>query len=252
MIDMMRKTALLLVMLAACSGADTRDTTSGVAVDSMPAVAGHASGTATALPGGATRERVTRKNILFLGTSLTAGYGVGEEYAYPAIIQDRIDSAGLPYHVINAGISGETSAGGLRRLDWSLQQPIDVLVLELGANDGLRGMPVAQLRANLDTIIDRTKARYPDAAIVITGMQAPPNLGRTYTDAFAKTFTDLAAKHQAALVPFLLKDVGGIRELNQGDGIHPTQAGHRIVASNVWKVLEPLLEKRAGRPTSMP
>jgi len=153
----MRNAALLLIAFSiSCNGADTRDKPDGIGADSTPAVTGRATGTATALPGGA---RVRTRNVLFLGTSLTAGYGVGEEYAYPTIIQQKIDSAGLPFHVINAGLSGETSAGGLRRLDWSLQQPIDVLVLELGANDGLRGQSIDALRANLDSIVSRALAR---------------------------------------------------------------------------------------------
>jgi acyl-CoA thioesterase I len=243
-IDMMRNAALLLIAFSiSCNGADTRNGADRIGADSTPAVAGRASGTATRLPGGA---RSSTRNVLFLGTSLTAGFGVGEEYAYPAVIQQKIDSAGLPFHVINAGLSGETSAGGLRRLDWSLQQPIDVLVLELGANDGLRGQPVEALRANLDSIVARTLERYPDADIVIAGMQAPPNLGAAYTNAFAGTYTELARRYHAALVPFLLQDVGGIRELNQGDGIHPSIEGHRILATNVWRVLGPVLEKRAA------
>ena len=234
---------LLIAFSISCNGADTRDRADGIGADSTPAVAGRASGTATTLPGGV---RSRAGNVLFLGTSLTAGYGVGEEYAYPAVIQQKIDSAGLPFHVINAGLSGETSAGGLRRLDWSLQQSVDVLVLELGANDGLRGQSVDALSANLDSIITHTLERYPTADIVIAGMQAPPNLGSAYTRAFADTYTRLAARYHAALIPFLLQDVGGIRELNQGDGIHPTIEGQRIVAGNVWRVLRPVLEKRAG------
>jgi acyl-CoA thioesterase I len=238
----MRNAALLLIAFSiSCNGADTRDGADRIGADSTPATAGRASGTATRLPGGA-----RTRNVLFLGTSLTAGFGVGEENAYPAVIQEKVDSAGLPFHVINAGLSGETSAGGLSRLDWSLQQPIDVLVLELGANDGLRGQSVDALRANLDSIVARTLARYPDAGIVIAGMQAPPNLGSRYTTRFAATYTEVARRYHASLVPFLLQDVGGIRELNQSDGIHPTVEGHRILAANVWRVLGPVLEKRAA------
>lgn len=182
-----------------------------------------------------------RPAILFLGTSLSAGYGVSESAAFPALIQQRIDSAGLPYRVVNAGLSGETSAGGLRRLDWSLQDSIAVLVLELGANDGLRGLPVDQLHANLDSILGRTRARYPDARIVIAGMEAPPNLGPRYTTPFRETYRTLAEKYNAALVPFLLEGVAGNAGLNQDDAIHPNVEGHRVIAQHVWEVLEPVL-----------
>ncbi|MGH7445171.1 MAG: arylesterase [Longimicrobiales bacterium] len=184
-----------------------------------------------------------RAAILFLGTSLTAGYGVGADAAFPALIQARIDAAGLPFRVVNAGLSGETSAGGLSRLAWSLQDSIAVLVLELGANDGLRGLPVEQMHDNLDAILGRTRERYPDVEIVITGMEAPPNMGGRYTRAFRSTFADLAGEYDAALVPFLLEGVAAEPSLNQSDGIHPNRAGHRILADNVWAVLEPLLER---------
>jgi acyl-CoA thioesterase I len=184
-----------------------------------------------------------RATVLFVGTSLTAGLGVGEDVAFPARIQAKIDSAGLPFTVVNAGISGETSAGGLARLDWMLQQPIDVLVLELGANDGLRGYDVDAMRANLDTILTRTRARYPEAALVIAGMEAPPNLGARYTERFRDTFRDLARKHDAALVPFLLEGVAGEAAFNQEDRIHPSAEGHEVIARNVWEVLRPVLER---------
>ncbi len=189
----------------------------------------------------AARARDTTGVVLFLGTSLTAGYGIGAAYAYPAIIQQKLDSAGYPLRVINAGISGETSAGGLRRIDWSLQQPIEILVLELGANDGLRGLSVPAMRANLEEIIERTRARYPDAAIVLAGMEAPPNLGAQYTAQFRKTFRDLAADYDAALIPFLLEDVAGVPEFNQEDGIHPNIAGQKKLAETVWRVLHPVI-----------
>jgi acyl-CoA thioesterase-1 len=186
--------------------------------------------------------------VLFLGTSLTAGYGVGAENAFPALIQQKLDSAGLPFRIVNAGLSGETSAGGLRRLDWSLQQPVEVLVLELGANDGLRGLSVQQLRANLDSIMARTRARYPDADIVIAGMEAPPNLGRQYTESFRKTYSDLADKYDAVLIPFLLDGVAANAALNQEDGIHPSRAGHARIAETVWQTLQPVLAKRVTSP----
>ncbi|HZM84258.1 MAG TPA: arylesterase [Candidatus Limnocylindrales bacterium] len=185
--------------------------------------------------------------MLFFGTSLTAGLGLEPEESYPALIKQKIDSARLPFRVVNAGVSGETSAAGLRRIDWLLSQPITVLVLELGANDALRGQDLAAARRNLQEIIDRTRARYPEVRIVIAGMQAPPNLGRRYTADFAQMFTDLARENRAALIPFLLDGVGGVAELNQADGIHPNAEGARVVAENVWRVLEPVLRQtRAG------
>lgn len=180
--------------------------------------------------------------ILFLGTSLTAGLGLEPEEAFPALIQQKIDSAGLPFRAVNAGVSGETSAAGLRRIDWLLTQPVAVLVLELGANDALRGQDVAAAKRNLQEIIDRTRAKYPDVEIVIAGMQAPPNLGRRYATDFAQMFTDLARENDAALIPFLLEGVGGVADMNQGDGIHPNVAGARKVAENVWDVLGPVLD----------
>ncbi len=181
--------------------------------------------------------------ILFLGDSLTAGLGVAETEAYPALIEQKLKEKNLPFSVINAGISGDTTAGGLARLDWVLQKKIDVLVLALGANDGLRGLPVAQTKANLQAIVERVKAKNPGVKIVISGMQIPPNMGGEYGASFRAIFTELARANQAALVPFLLEGVGGNDGLNQADRIHPTAAGHRVLAENVWRVLEPLLRK---------
>ncbi len=156
-----------------------------------------------------------------------------------------IDSVRLNFRVVNAGVSGETSAGGLRRIDWLLREPLSVLVLELGANDGLRGQSIAAMRRNLQEIIDRTRTSHPDARVVIAGMQAPPNMGDRYTAEFRNTFVSLARDNSAALIPFLLDGVGGDRELNQGDGIHPTAEGHRLVAESVWLVLEGVLREVA-------
>lgn len=181
------------------------------------------------------------KTIVFFGNSLSAGYGLTPSEAFPAIIQTKIDSASLPYKVVNAGLSGETTAGGLGRIDWILQQPLDVFVLELGANDGLRGIPVAETKRNLQSIIDKVKAKYPTAQIVLAGMQIPPNMGATYAQTFQAIYPDLARQNNIALVPFLLEGVGGEAKLNQQDGIHPTAEGARIVAQNVWQVLQPLL-----------
>ncbi len=182
------------------------------------------------------------RTILFLGNSLAAGFGLDPELAFPALIQQKIDSLRWNFKVINAGLSGETSAGGLRRIDWLLERQVDVLFLELGANDGLRGIPLELTKQNLQAIIARVRAKNPAVKIVIAGMMVPPNLGADYTRAFRAIFPDLAKRNQAALVPFLLEGVGGVPELNLPDGIHPTAAGHRIVAQNVWKVLHPLLQ----------
>ncbi len=183
----------------------------------------------------------TRRVVLFLGTSLTAGFGLAIEQAFPSLVAEMIDSADLPYRVVNAGVSGETSAGGLRRIEWLLNEPVDVLVLELGANDGLRGLDVDEMQRNLQEIVNRTRARYPRARIVIAGMESPPNMGSRYTSAFRRVFPDLAATNDAVLIPFLLDGVAGRPELNQLDGIHPTAEGHRRIAATVWQVLEPLL-----------
>lgn len=180
--------------------------------------------------------------ILFFGDSLTAGYGLDPAQAFPAVIQEKIKARGWDFHVINAGLSGETTAGGLRRIDWVLQRPIAVLVLALGANDGLRGLLVTEAKRNLQAIIDRTKQKYPRAKIVLAGMQVPTNLGREYTTSFRTMFPELAAANNALLIPFLLEGVGGVSALNLPDGIHPNPAGHQIIAENVWKVLEPLLQ----------
>lgn len=181
------------------------------------------------------------KTILFYGDSITAGYGLDPDQAYPAIIQKKIEAAGLDWRVVNAGLSGETTAGGLRRLDWILRQRVDVFVLALGGNDGLRGVAPSVTRQNLQTLIDRVRARYPDATVVIAGMQMPTSMGPDYTTAFRRIFPELAEANRAPLVPFLLEGVGGIPELNQPDLIHPTAEGQRRVAENVWPVLRPLL-----------
>ncbi|MFD1255543.1 arylesterase [Mucilaginibacter terrae] len=183
------------------------------------------------------------KTVLFFGDSLTAGYGLEDPAsdAYPSVIQEEIKKANLPYTVVNAGNSGETSAGGLGRIDWVLKQKVDVFVLELGANDGLRGIAVAETTRNLQAIINRVKTKYPKAKLVLTGMQIPPSMGAVYVSDFKEMFPKLAAKNNMTLVPFLLDKVGGISKLNQGDGIHPTKEGAKVVASNVWVVLKDVL-----------
>lgn len=183
--------------------------------------------------------------VLFLGDSITAGYGLDLEQAYPALIQEKIDARGLRFKVVNAGQTGDTSAGGLQRLDWLLRNKVAVLVLELGGNDGLRGLPVEGTRKNLQAIIDRTKAKYPDAQIVIAGMKVPPNMGRDYGQKFEAVYADLAKRNKAALIPFVLEGVGGVPELNLPDRVHPTAKGQQIVAGTVWKTLEPVLRSIA-------
>lgn len=179
--------------------------------------------------------------IVFLGTSLTAGYGLEESQAYPALIENRLASEGLDYRVINAGVSGDTSAGGLRRLPWLLRMPVAVLVLELGANDMLRGLEIEQLRTNLENILDQTREAHPSVKFVISGMRAAPNLGREYAEKFDSVYPRLAEKYGAPLVPFLLEDVAARRNLNQADGIHPTAEGHALIAERVWETLAPVL-----------
>lgn len=181
-------------------------------------------------------------NILFLGDSITAGYGLEPTQAYPALIQEKIDAKKWPFRAVNAGQSGDTSAGGVNRMDWLLRSKVEVLILELGGNDGLRGLPPETTRANLQAIIERTRKKYPQAKIILAGMKVPPNMGADYAKKFAAIYPELAKTLGALLIPFVLENVGGVRELNLPDGIHPTAKGHEIVAANVWKVLEPVLQ----------
>src|SRR5262245_15803599 len=183
----------------------------------------------------------TRPRIVFLGDSLTAGYGLEVEQSVPSLVQKQLDAEGYTYDVVNAGVSGDTSAGGLRRLEWSLDGDVRIVVLELGANDGLRGLPVAEMKRNLKTIIQTTKKR--DIDVLLTGMEAPPNYGAAYTSEFRRAFRDLAAEERVAFMPFYLYEVAGIPTLNISDGIHPNPAGARIVEANLWRSLKPLLEK---------
>lgn len=190
-----------------------------------------------------TENTTNKKRIVVFGDSLTAGYGLEDvEDAYPGLLQQKIDSLQLGYTVINSGISGETTAGGKNRIDWVLNQKPSVFILELGANDGLRGVPLTETKMNLQYIIDAVKTKYPSTKIVLAGMQIPPNFGQDYTNEFKNIFPALAQKNQVALIPFLLENVGGISSLNQSDGIHPTAKGHKILAENVWEVLAPILK----------
>lgn len=179
--------------------------------------------------------------ILFFGDSITAGYGLDMDQAFPAVIREIADSLGYKIEPVNSGVSGETSAGGLRRIDWVLQRPFDIFVLELGGNDGLRGIDPGHTMENLQQIMDKVRAERPDAQIVLTGMEAPPNMGDSYTSAFRNIFNELAENNDVVFMPFILEDVAGEPDYNQEDGIHPTAEGHRIIANNLWDVLEPLL-----------
>ncbi len=190
---------------------------------------------ARAQPAAGSGERAT---VLFVGTSLTAGYGLDPDEAYPALIQRKIDSAGLPYRVANAGVSSETSAGAVRRIDWLLRQKPAVVVVETGANDGLRGLSTDSLKANIQTIIDSARALSPPPRIGLVGMRALPNYGFAYARRFSRLYGDLADENDLPLVPFLLEDVAGRDGMNQADGIHPTAAGHQRMAETVWEVLE--------------
>jgi acyl-CoA thioesterase-1 len=197
-------------------------------------------------PAGSAEDDVAadRRVVMFLGTSLTDGYGLEREQAYPALIQQKIDSAGLPFEVVNAGLSGERSAGALQRVrGWLLKQPFDVLVIETGANDMLNGLPTAELRSNIQGIIDTVRAAKPNTRIVLVGMLAAPNLGRTYVDRFNRVYPDLAEENDVPLVPFLLEGVATERDLNIADAIHPNAQGHGILAGTVWKALEPVLRE---------
>jgi acyl-CoA thioesterase-1 len=184
-----------------------------------------------------------KKVILFFGNSITAGYQLDMDEAFPAIIQRRLDSLGYDYLVVNAGLSGETTSSGKNRIDWVLRTVPNIFVLELGANDGLRGLPIEETRKNLQNIIDKVKKNNPDVKVIIAGMEVPPNLGQDYTQAFRNIFADLAKHNQSELIPFLLDRVAGNPELNLSDGIHPTPEGHQIVAETTWKFLVPLLVK---------
>ena len=184
----------------------------------------------------------TPRTILFLGDSLTAGYGLDPSLAYPSLIQERIDASGLNYRILNGGLSGETTAGGLRRIQWMLRRPVGVIVIALGANDGLRGLNPENSQQNLQSIIDTTHKNSPHTRFLIAGMRVPPNMGSEYSAAFERIFSDLAEKNSIPMIPFLLEDVATHSELNLPDGIHPNEEGHKIIAKTVWKYLLPILQ----------
>ncbi len=180
-----------------------------------------------------------RPKIVALGDSLTAGFGLALDEAYPAVLQERLDERGYQFEVVNAGVSGDTTAGGLRRLDWVLEGDVRILILALGGNDGLRGLPVAEMKRNLASMIERAQSR--GIAVLLTSMEAPPNLGASYTAEFRQVFRELEKEYDVASLPFLLQDVAGERALNQPDGIHPNSEGARVIANNVWTILEPIV-----------
>lgn len=187
-----------------------------------------------------------RPTVLFIGTSLTAGYGLQPDQAYPAVVEQLAVDAGIPIHVVNAGVSGETSAGALQRIDWVLRTPADVVLIETGANDGLRGLPVAAAKSNIAAIVDRVQAAKPGVSVVLVQMEAPPNLGRTYFLAFHDMYGAIARDKGATLAPFLLDSVAGRSALNQGDGVHPNAAGAQVVARTIWRALEPVVRSVAA------
>jgi acyl-CoA thioesterase I len=228
--DLFQYCALITLSLAtACGGGGSGD----ARVDSV----------SRAPDSGADERQVSadRRTLVFVGTSLTAGLGLDPEDAYPALIQKKADSAGIAIEVVNAGVSGETSAGALRRIEWLMRGPADIVVIETGANDGLRGLNVDSTRANIRAILERVRAAKPDARVALVQMEAPPNLGDRYTSSFRGMFPEVARETGATLIPFLLDGVAGVDELNQQDGIHPNEKGERIVADNIWRGIQPLL-----------
>lgn len=219
----------LFVALAACRG---NEESTGASKQQQPT---------PAATSGPSDSGPARPKVVALGDSLTAGLGLPETQAYPALLQKKLDAQGYAYEVVNAGVSGDTSAGGLRRLDWALEGDVRVLILALGANDGLRGLSTAEMKRNLEQIIERAKER--NITVILAGMEAPPNYGPEYTASFRRVYQDLAREHELVLLPFLLTDVAGNSALNQGDGIHPNAEGAAIVADGIWTVLRPVLDR---------
>lgn len=238
----------VLVAAAVVAGACRQENAPGAREDSSDS--GRSPGAGAGGSAGATGAAVApagARTVLFVGTSLTAGLGLEPDSAYPQLVAGHIEAAGLPYQVVNAGVSGETTAGLLSRLDWLLRRRAEVVVIESGANDGLRAIPVEAIERNLDSVVVRVRAANPEARVLLVQMEAPPNLGGEYTRAFRAMYARVATRHGVTLLPFLLEGVAGHQELNQPDGIHPNEEGARRVAANVWKALEPVLRAEAGR-----
>jgi len=242
---MLRASAVLIAVCAIACGREP------AAPPAKPVASAPAAASQPAAPAVAPVAPVAsdRPRIVFLGDSLTAGYGLEQPQAVPALIQARLKKEGYPFEVVNAGVSGDTSAGGLSRLEWSLSGDVRILVLELGANDGLRGLPVAAMRQNLEEVITRSQAR--GIAVLLVGMEALPNYGASYTSEFHDTFPSLAKAHKTALMPFYLDGVAGKPELNIADGMHPNPAGAVIVANNLWRTLEPMLKPALQAPARL-
>jgi acyl-CoA thioesterase-1 len=239
------KLCLVLTLALAATGCAPRGDDRDEATRTSSKVAGAPAAGSTAgsaAPHAPATPAATRARIVVLGDSLTAGLGVAKTAAFPSLLQERVDAAGLDFEVVNAGVSGDTSAGGLARLDWAIDGDVRILIVALGGNDGLRGLPAEELQTNLSQIIERAQAR--GITVLLAGMEAPPNYGRDYIVSFHKVYPALAARYSVALVPFLLQGVAGEETLNQRDGIHPTAAGARIVADNVWAILKPIAEAR--------
>lgn len=235
--------AALGATLIACGGGDQREAAARDRAAASGAASGEAGGAASAPaapPARAPTNSTAGATVLFMGTSLTAGYGLSPRDAYPAVLQRRLDSLGLRVRIVNAGLSGETSAGALRRVEWVLREPVAAFVLETGANDGLRGLDVDTTRANVEAILRRARSRAPEARLFLVQMEAPPNFGTDYTRRFHDAYAEAARATGAVLLPFLLEDVAGRAALNQGDGVHPTAAGARLVAATLWQPLEPV------------
>lgn len=234
---------LASVLLLLGCGEETAESSARNTADRTPTVA-------QSLAANRTTEQQTKRKpvVVAMGNSITAGYGLSPDQAFPALLQQKIDSLNWNFEVVNAGVSGETSAGGLSRIDWLLQRPLDVLIIELGGNDMLRGIPPEVTKQNLRGIITRTRDRYPDAQIILAGMEALPGHGEAYARAFRTIYQDLAREENVLLIPFILDGVAGVPEFNLDDGIHPTAQGHRIVARNVWEVLRPALESLQDAP----
>jgi acyl-CoA thioesterase-1 len=225
-----------IVFLAGCAATETPNASAGAAASAGPAADIGEVETATS-------TRLDRPRIVALGDSLTAGLGLSQDQAYPRLLQDRLDATGLNFEVVNAGVSGDTSAGGLSRLDWALEGDVRILIVALGGNDGLRGLPPEELGRNLATIIEIAQDR--GVRVILAGMEAPPNFGAAYTAGFRSVYVDLAERFDVRLIPFLLEGVAGDPDLNQSDGIHPTEAGATVIADTLWAVLRPLAEESA-------